>query len=82
MTTTEERLSRLEGGYEHVATKADISDLRGELRTEIAALRGELKTEISDLRNELKSELHRWMYRLLGGLVLTAVSLALVNIFT
>ena len=27
----EERLSRLEGAYEHLATKADIADLKAEL---------------------------------------------------
>ena len=37
MATVEERLSRLEGGYEHLATKADIA----EVKVEIA----ELKTE-------------------------------------
>ena len=40
--TSEERLSRLEGVYQHLATKADIA----ELKTEIAELKAELKTEI------------------------------------
>lgn len=31
MTTTEERVSRLEGSYEHVATKADIARLEGKM---------------------------------------------------
>ena len=31
MASMEERMSRLEGGYEHVATKADIADLRTEM---------------------------------------------------
>ena len=31
MSTMEERLSRLEGAYEHLATKADIADLKAEL---------------------------------------------------
>ncbi|MDE2902570.1 MAG: hypothetical protein OXP73_06030 [Chloroflexota bacterium] len=35
MTTEAERLSRLEGAYEHLATKADIADLRGELKVEL-----------------------------------------------
>lgn len=30
-TTTEERVSRLEGSYEHVATKADIARLEGKM---------------------------------------------------
>ena len=31
MTTMEERVSRIEGGYEHLATKADVSNIRAEL---------------------------------------------------
>ena len=38
-TTTEERVSRLEGEYGHLATKADVV----EVRVEIADLRGELQ---------------------------------------
>ena len=58
MTTTEERLSRLEGAYEHVATKADIADLRAELKGDIAIL---------------KTDLIRWMVGLmLGGAIATA----------
>ena len=33
--TPEERLSRLEGVYEHLATKADIAELKAELKTEL-----------------------------------------------
>ena len=33
--TSEERLSRLEGAYQHLATKADIAELKAELKTEI-----------------------------------------------
>ncbi len=49
-----ERVSRLEGAYEHLATKADIAALRGELKTDIAALRGELKADIAELKGSLK----------------------------
>ncbi len=31
MMAMEERVSRLEGAYEHLATKADIAELKGEL---------------------------------------------------
>ena len=39
MSTTEERLARLEEGYTHLATKADLEALRGEVR----ALAGSVK---------------------------------------
>ena len=31
MMTMEERVSRIEGGYEHLATKADLANIRAEL---------------------------------------------------
>ena len=33
--TPEERLARLEGVYEHLATKADLARLEGELKAEL-----------------------------------------------
>ena len=36
MTPTEERVSRLEGSYEHVATKEDIARLEGKVETAVA----------------------------------------------
>ena len=32
----EERVSRLEGAYEHLATKADLAELKAELKADIA----------------------------------------------
>ncbi len=39
MATLEERVSRLEGGYEHLATKSDIEATKAN----IAELRGEMQ---------------------------------------
>ena len=36
MTTSEERLSRLEGVYEHLASKADVAEVKAEV-TEVKA---------------------------------------------
>ena len=50
----------LEASYAHVATKADIADVRTEVakvRTEIADLRTELKTDIANLRTEVKTDI-------------------------
>lgn len=33
MASIDERVARIEGGYEHLATKADIAELRSEVRT-------------------------------------------------
>ena len=48
MVTTEqthslgERVSRIEGGYEHLATKADLAQMRAELKAEMAGLDGKI----------------------------------------
>ncbi len=55
-TPTEERMARLEAVYEHLATKSDIAELRGEMKADIAELRGEFKADIAELRNEMKSD--------------------------
>ena len=64
LTTVEERLSRLEGVYDHLASKADvagvktqIADLRTELKGDIAGVRTELKADIEGLRGELKGDI-------------------------
>ena len=38
MATIEERVSRLEGGYEHLATKADLANLKIDLYRAIIQL--------------------------------------------
>lgn len=53
--STEERLARLEEGYAHVATKAGLENVRGELKADIEALRGELKAEIATLRGDVRA---------------------------
>ena len=44
--STEERVSRIEGEQRHLATKADVDELRAELPARIAELRAELLAEI------------------------------------
>ena len=41
MTTDSDRVSRLEGAYEHLATKADI----GEMKTIIAEMKAEMRLQ-------------------------------------
>ena len=36
MASLEERVSRLEGGQEHLATKADLAETKAELKSDIA----------------------------------------------
>ena len=60
MTTGPQRLARLEGAYEHLATRADLKDL--ELR---------LTAEIAELTRTMAAQT-RW----LAGLVLAAAAAA------
>ena len=84
-TSTEnlgERLSRLEGGYEHLATKADLANVKAELKADIAELRTELKADVAEANGKidrLTLEMARLETRLLlrmGGLVVAAVAAA------
>ena len=49
----EERVSRLEGGAEHWATKADVESVRVDLER----LRANMTAEIGSVRAELKAEI-------------------------
>ena len=56
MTTQEERISRLEGAYEHLATKADIEGVNAriaEVETGIANLRADLTTRIAEVETKV-----------------------------
>ena len=46
MTTMEERVSRLEGGYEHLATKADVMAVHAEIARLQAAQSNRLIVDI------------------------------------
>ena len=41
-TSLGERVSRIEGGYEHLATKADLAQMKAELQSDIAGLHGDI----------------------------------------
>lgn len=47
--TTEERISRLEGAYEHLATKADVAELKADV--------AELKADIA----HIEARMLRWL---------------------
>lgn len=58
--TVEERLSRLEGVYEHLATKTDVANLNTEianLRTDMTNLESGLRTDITNLESGLRADM-------------------------
>ena len=49
-TSEGERLARLEGVYEHLATKADVERLRTEMVDGLAGIRADIESVRSELR--------------------------------
>ena len=75
MATIEERVSRLEGGYEHLATKADVAGVRTDIagvRADNGASIAEVRGEIAEVRGEMRN------LRLIIGVI--GVGLAALNV--
>ena len=79
MATESERIARIEGAYEHLATKADVESIKTEVhdvKAEVQTVKSELQGEIQSVRSEMHGELAgikndlRWMKWALGIVVL------------
>ena len=60
MTTETERIARMEGAYEHLATKADVETVKAEVQSvkaEVQSVRSELKADIQSVQSELKKDI-------------------------
>ena len=55
--TVEERLARLEGVYDHLASKADLAELRVVLKDDIAHVESDLKADIARVESGLKDDI-------------------------
>ena len=95
MTTTppltpEERLARLEGVYDHLATQAHIGEVKAEIGEakaemqarigEVKAEIGEVKTEIARVEGDLKAEIADLKGSFRTLLIAVSAGLALLNI--
>ena len=57
MATESERIARIEGAYEHLATKADVETVKTavhEVRAELQTVRTEVQTVKTELRGEMQ----------------------------
>ena len=78
MTTKDnlgERVSRLEGGYDHLATKADLANVKAELKADVA----EVKTDLAQVKAQIDERIARMENRLLiqfSGIAFAAVAAA------
>ena len=60
MATESERIARIEGAYEHLATKADVETVKTavhEVRAEVQTVKTELQTEIQTFKSDLRGEM-------------------------
>ena len=69
-TSLGERVSRIEGGYEHLAMKADLAQMKAELKADIGRLDG----EVNALRGEIRGI--KWWILSVGAAVVALSSLA------
>ena len=66
-----ERVSRLEGGSEHLATKADIAKLAGRMEARFA----EMEARFSQMQTLIAQQENR-LFLKFGGLVIATVGVA------
>ena len=81
----EDRVSRLEGAYEHLATKADLLATRGDIKEDMGKLEVKIEREIGELRAEFKEDLGKlhaslvkWMVGVMVGGVGAMAGIALL----
>ena len=84
MTTTEERPSRLEAGYEHLATKAGVEGLRAgleTLRADFHSILREVQAENNRRFDQINQRIDRlfWAIITIGGGLLAVAVAALVR---
>ena len=72
--TTEERLARLEGVYEHLATKTDIADLKVDMANLGASLSKDFTSHIQDVKKSLN--------RLQGGIAVLGIVVIILQLWS
>ena len=81
--TPEERLARLEGVYDHLATQAHISEVKAEMEARIGEVKaeiGEVKAEMQARIGEVKAEIADLKGSFRTLLIAVSAGLALLNI--
>ena len=57
MFTVEERLARLEGVYDHLASKGDLAELKAIFKDDIARVESDLKADIARVESGFKDDI-------------------------
>lgn len=76
--SAEDRISRLEGAYEHLATKADLKEDIGRLEASFQRDIGEMRAEVKEDIGRLHASLVKWMVGVMLGGVGAMVGAALL----
>ncbi len=81
-----ERLARIEGAYEHLATKADlqtvkadIAAVKSELQGDIAAVKSELQGDMAAVKSELQGDMAAVKSELQGDIAAVKSDIAVVQ---
>ena len=79
--SSEERIARLEGGYEHLATRADVETLREDFKTGLSVVRTEFKDDLAAAQLDTNGRIDRlfWAVIGIGGGLLAAAAAALIR---
>ena len=76
--TPEERLAKLEGVYNHLATKADMAELKADFKADLAELKADLSKEFTSQIKEVRKGLNQ----LQGGIAVLGVVVILLQLWT
>jgi hypothetical protein len=79
--SNEERIARREGGYEHLATKADVESLRADFKADLATVKTEFKDDLASGQVDTNRRIDRLFRAVtgIGGGLLAAAAAALIR---
>ena len=77
MTELTERVARLEGAYDHLATKADIANLKAATKADIANLKADLGKDFTGQIQEVRKSLNR----LQGGIAVLGIVVIILQLW-
>ena len=90
MTMLEERVSSIEGAYDHLATKADVQELRGDMKVAMERVSADFRTEMERLSADFRTEIRasearkiKWIAAIMFGNMVANIAAiaALLHLF-
>ena len=75
--SNEERIARLEAGYEHLATKADVESLRADFKSDLAEAQSGWRADLAETNRRIDRLF--WAVIGIGGGLLAVATAALIR---